>query len=332
MQPSVFIDWIDISQDHMAGGLPIVAGGFFDRFDEDAAFEFRSFQHYKHKGSYDSTVIVKCDGQRVRLSGNVGRFNRPDNVFNLDFDQTIKKANWILKTFGLPPFTKGSFRMDQDGKSEWTGAKLSELHVTENRATFSEDKAKAFVDWIADRSFSRMKSGAYGGESAWFGNSRQSIMAYNKAKEMADHGTAERSPQLYEYCRDYGIVRIEMKLRRRALNDLHLKHLGAITMDRIVSIFREKTAPLFQATANPDLELLEAVPHKSRLVAAAWLKGVDVREDMSRATYFRHRKVLLECGIDISSQRKTATVHVIPKVIEMLPVAAPDWYWKREAA
>jgi II/X family phage/plasmid replication protein len=66
--------------------------------------------------------------------------------------------------------------------------------------------------------------------------------------------------------------------------------------------------------------------------ALAWKMGKDLPRMMKRATYYRHRRKLLnEHGIDISQPCKVVELATRIKVreIEVMPMVAPDWYWER---
>lgn len=47
---------------------------------------------------------------------------------------------------------------------------------------------------------------------------------------------------------------------------------------------------------------------------------------MSRATLFRHAKVLREYGLDIMEVRNIVKFPTKVNVIELKPVSPPDWY------
>lgn len=168
-----FIDFIRIQQTHavgyMADGsyrerLPVVEDGIVYKFQRDETGEFphdedgnpipvyESVSRRFITGSYDSLYVIRCDGAKVEFEGNVGRFCRPDNLFNLDFDATIQKVNEILATYGLPPFSAGEpYEKSQPSAHDikhgllidWTGATVSEVHITQNFITGSAGNAQA---------------------------------------------------------------------------------------------------------------------------------------------------------------------------------------------
>lgn len=326
----IFIDWITISQHHFGGGLPILTNGVLVHYDASGIPIFERNKSTSVLGSHETGVRVGCDGFRVALSGNPGRFSRKDNVFNHGIAGTISACNRILAQLALPPFTNGN-----DGQAGFSGAStlghtrrgavVSRLDLTCNYKTGSETQARAFIRWLAGRSISRMKRGQAGDESIWWANTRHMLKAYIKHLEMAKHGTRE-DDELFQWLKRQGVLRVEIELKRRLLQELGLRELDNITDERLVEIYEAQIEPFKRAERSADSELLESLPYKSRLYAAAWLAGEDMRSLLSSATLYRHAKVLRECGIDILAPRNVERFPVQVRYIDLEPLSMPDWY------
>lgn len=326
---SLFIDWITASQHHPDGGLPILTGGVTVHYAADGLPIFERNQSTRFTGSHDTSVRVGCDGFRVSLSGNPGRFSRQDNVFNHGLEGTIEACNRILVELGLPPFTAAT--------TDWTapspfalpharrGCVISRLDITRNYKTGSESTARAFIRWLSARSIARMKRGSAGDESVWWANTRHMLKAYIKHLEMLKHGAA-KDDELVVWLKEQGVVRVEIELKKRLLSELGLNDLANITDEKIAEIYDAQIEPFKRADRSGDDELLDVIPQKSRVYAAAWLAGQDMANMASRATLFRHAKVLRECGIDILAPRNIERFPVQVRFIELEPLAMPDWY------
>ena len=74
---------------------------------------------------------------------------------------------------------------------------------------------------------------------------------------------------------------------------------------------------------------------KLRAAALLWIRGDDLRDVFSRATYFRHVKALRDYGIDASEprdQKGEGSVDQLQRLLDGLPdfelraLPAPDWY------
>lgn len=378
MNQSVFIDWLSIAQRH-SFDLPIVGdgvrikGGSFEEVEienpagapsrffvvpSDGSFRY-SIPGKQARGSFETSLRLRSDGSTVTLSGNPGRFGRPDNVFNYGLDDTVCRASSVVVEHGLPPFTSGTCRTkasvterDRDLGlfMEWTGAVIRELHATCNVSAGNEALAKEYMGYAAGLRSSRIAKGVYGDESIIFGRLskpgkpiHKAIVIYRKAEEMLAHAKGDDAKKAvkataeYQFARDTGLVRIECKWGSHFLRDNNLRFLGEANMAKIISIFERETAFLFDAHPDRAVRLVSDMPTKLRLAALAWMRGDDLRALLSRATYFRVVKCLRDYGIDASERRTGAApesqaekdlqamLDTLPK-FELRPLSAPEWY------
>lgn len=318
----IFIDWITISQIHANASLPIIAGGAVVFYDGFGIPRFERASPSRFSGSHETSYALKCDGGFVSLSGNIGRLSRRDNLFNLGWRETVQKCNRIMLAHGLPVFTPGRV---QGHFQESPSAKISRLDITANFACGSESQARALIRWLAERSVSRMKKGRAGDESVWWSNTRHMLKAYIKHIELEKHGMKKDDP-IYEWCKEQGVVRVEVELKRRMLQSEGLDKLENITEEKIKEIFEQETEILRRVDQSDEPDILDSIPTRYRVTAAAWLAGEDLSCLMSRATLFRHAKILREYGIDIMEVRNIAKFPTKVNVIELKPLSPPSWY------
>ncbi|MBX9346638.1 phage/plasmid replication protein, II/X family [Chromobacterium vaccinii] len=363
-----FIDYINISQRHpgrlnpetgeVEPVLPIVDSGVVGKWGRDMETgelvedaEWGNTSKLAIRGSFDSLVMVKSDGFTVRIEGNVGRMDRADNLYNLDLDATIAKCNEILGRYRLPPFSTGERVINSHPSTydlehgvnliQWTGATISELHVTQNLATGSEDNATAFVRWLSTQSMSNIKRSRHSPEACTWGSEggRYKLTAYIKHIEMLAPGhmhgrskTEIKTDPVFQFARENGVVRVELKAKRLLLRDAGLRYLGDITMEKVVQLYASKVDPLLNRVREDITRLdIEGLPSKIRMTAACYLRGEDVRPLMSKSAFYRHAKQLREYGIDISEPlAKFEKVNHVIKVIEAKPLECPEWYWAHQ--
>lgn len=363
---TLFVDWITISQRHpgrldpesgeVVPSLPMVDEGVIGKFprsdetgeyDEDPEWAMQARK--KHRGSFDSLVTIHCDGFTVSLSGNIGRLNRCDNLFNLTFDQTIARCNELLAEYGLPPFTPGeklvnptpsAYDIKQGIFEYWTGASISRLDLTRNYASGSPQNAQAVIDWLGTQSVNHIKRGRAGESTVNWGSAggRKRITAYIKHVEMLVHRHGRQRDQVeldpvYQYAMQQGIVRLELKAGRNLLRDNLLRFLGDISMEKLSHLYEAEVTPLVTRVKTDVTRLeLEHLPKSVRMTAAAYLRGENVRALLARATFFRHAKILRDYGVDISEPLATIGKFTsVIKVIELAPVnEAPSWYWQHQ--
>lgn len=324
----VFVDWVTASQLHPEGGLPVITGGLVVHYDASGIPRFERNCSASFTGSHDTAIRIGCDGYRVSLSGNVGRFNREDNLFNYGWQGTKAACQRILLLAGLPIFTASS---GIEGHEDFRrGAVVSRLDVTANYETGSESQARAVIRWLAARSLSRMKRGQAGDESVWWSNTRHMFKAYIKHLEMAAHGV-DKDNETLQWCKERGVVRVEMELKKRLLSDLGLNDWESLSQDKIEELFHDQTEILKAVDRSDEPDLIEGLPVRSRIYASAWLAGKDLRDMVCRATLYNHAKILREYGIDILQVRNVEQFPVKVRIVDMKPLAVPDWYLKRAA-
>lgn len=337
---SWFVDWITVSQDHAEGGLPEVDAGAVWAADEDGVIEWRTVRAVQHEGSWETSVAVRCDGHRVSVSGNVGRFGRADNVFGYGLREVLVRCNKILEHYGLPSFTAGQRceRLRRDGSVGygWTGARISRLDMTANFAAGSMAAAHGVMQYLGEQHAGRKSGRTLGqgetvdwggignGKSGNRGSRRVYAKAYLKALELRKRGAPA---ELVEWCESVGLVRYELTLRSNSLNDVGAAWLGDYqrgwAMAQLIRLFDEHSAVLSRATRTTDD--LDDLPRHLRATARDYLAGMDLRRTMTTATFYRHRSALLPYGLDISV-RNVRPFKPRVEVVKLEPVAVPAWY------
>lgn len=170
-----------------------------------------------------------------------------------------------------------------------------------------------------------MKKGRAGDESVWWVNTRHMLKAYIKHIEMLKHGCAEDDP-VYLWCKEQGVVRVEIELKKRLLHDEGLNKLENITDEKLIAIFETETEIFRRVDRSDEPDILDAIPAKSRIYAAAWFAGQDLMNLASERTLYRHAKILREYGIDIMEPRNIEQFPVKVQIVDLKPLSMPDWY------
>lgn len=350
----VFCDWLTIYQDHVEGGLPILNDGCVVRFEPEAfrksidfetgeirpmfdalKAEYTVTRKIEHVGSFDTKISIRCDGRRVELSGNVGRFGRPDNLFGLPVLETISRANEILAAFGLPPFT------DHDKATPLAlidnfvtpNAVVTRVDLTANFAAGSREAAFRVLHWMSGQGAARncgKNPRSYGNGVTWNEGSRRHYeKLYFKADELGPHV----SPEVRDYCNHNGVLRYEVSLKARELADRGLKSIrawarteGGLRMDNVVFGRFAQVLTRNQVTVTE----IQDIPGKLGLVARSYLNGENPYENPSvlgsERTRRRVRSQLLKHGLDIAQPIDVTRLTQRIRVIDLQPLQAPHWY------
>lgn len=382
-----FIDWIDLRQNHAYthalrqtgtpypghkeynGGVRASGDELIAQTEDGKVFYLlsssvdskRGFKPLpgRRQGSYSTSVLLFSDGSNMRISGNVGRLDRPDNLWNYDWSDTFNLCNVEARAHGLPAFTHGD-QILRDSISEddrrkgvspwkWTGAAVNELHVTRNFYAGSEALAIETMRDIQGRRLARVSKSAFGNESISFGmpnRKRQrlhrGVVIYRKAAEMLAHAKGDdakkavKASQEYQMAHELGLVRVECKFGALYLRGHNLRYTGDIDMGKLIALYNKETAGLLLARPDNTIRLVSDMPAKLRMAALSWIDGRDVRCLVSPATFRRYRKALLAFGLDISEPRRVDgrpnAEDALQRLLDALPqhslqpLSAPDWY------
>lgn len=326
-----FCDWLSISQVHN-WDLPLVDNGLVMSVRKDGSLDWETRKPVQFEGSHDSSLRISCDGHRVRLSGNLSRFGRPDNVFGLSLAGCIRKASDIAAKFGLPPFTAGQlqpvFRKRNDGTVsadlEYNGARISRIDLTANYSAGSMDDARAYMKWLGSQQHSRrIKVGTYDDETVDWGRGSRRLYAkaYLKSPQLARFNGPDA---LVGYCDSIGMIRYELTVKATQLQSMGCHTLGGLHMGRLIELFENRQSVMTRATA--DVDDLAELPRALRVTARDYLAGDNLMATMSERSFRRHRAALLKYGIDIAVPSGVVAFRPRVRVIELGPVEVPDWY------
>lgn len=384
-----FIDWLHIKQDHLKTHMLNATGRNFEEFDtyhggvyargselahsvedgkvflllagkgDDCGF---GYKRGRHEGSHSTSVGLRSDGRIVEMSGNVGRVDRPDNLWNYGLSDTVFLANRILRRKGLniPEFGRGrQFLRDSISETDhrkgvspwyWSGAYINEIHVTRNYYAGSDKLAQEAMRDMRGRRMARVSKSAFGDETISFGmptrkgqRLHKAVVVYRKGPEMLAHAKGDAAKALikkseeYALAMDLGLIRVECKFGSHYLRENNQRYLGDIDMAKLIALFNRETAPLLLARADNVTRLVDAMPSRLRLSALSWIDGRDLRGVLAPATFKRHRRALLNYGLDITEARNIANGHpnaedALQRMLDALPqhvlqpLAAPDWY------
>ncbi|ENB3621243.1 Replication-associated protein G2P, partial [Escherichia coli] len=104
-------DWLKARQD-FGFELPHISNVGYQRIHlETGEVSSLSQPVFVHEGSFSDVVSIKIRGSELTMSGNPSRWGKLDNVFGCaSVDECFGVFNQILRSLGLPEFTKGRRR------------------------------------------------------------------------------------------------------------------------------------------------------------------------------------------------------------------------------
>ncbi|BBB26243.1 phage/plasmid replication protein, II/X family [Amphritea japonica] len=335
------IDWV-------TGKLPCLhaplKSGSVMKVSPEGEVEWSTLLRVAITGSFESSINVKSlgsDGQGhaefLHVDGNPTKFVQGHNVFGTDdiSEITYMAAHRIVSfliesgaasvflsnSMDYPAISNGDFEIDRidinymfelpsrSDVNAWLRAAEYNSHTRHGRAVNSK------------------------GTVYWGKNSRRwSLKAYCKAAEI-EGGKKHRLPEgdRFTKLKDWvqNKLRLELTLRQLELRKLGIVKAKDLRPERVKEIYNEYIGRLEmgEKVILNDEESL-AIPRSARCTYLMWKQGMVPFDMLPKPTFYRHRKQLLEHGVDISNPPPVAaSSNVVPmlKVLEAKPVEIPQW-------
>lgn len=370
---TVFIDWLRLVQQHP--DCPV--WGSTRRIETDletGEVQWEVVRGESVRGSFDTGLYVRSTGSEVSVSGNPSKFARLDNLVGLTtLDACMDVYNAVLRDLGLPLFElqcMASTVGDFGGERLRIGPTITDVHVTRNLIC-GQGGDRAFLDWMSSQHLGRLPYTLTAETTVQAGTlARRQHQLYLKGPELRAHALKwrrARSPdklevkdeavayleRLIDYCEKNGVVRDEVKLGRKWLQEsafrypeqwceetaskLHADNSEIETMNAgaLSNYGSEVRAKLIGAGISERQAGLMANAVSGWLAGQVWDQGLGVRARQKYCKALRQH-----CGLDLRrpSNVRALAVCVKPRVLEARELELtdlPDWYrWpqRREAA
>ena len=180
--------------------------------------------------------------------------------------------------------------------------------------------------------------GVFSGDTLYWGKGSKYfyLKCYSKGDEInskkSNFPEALKIPQMLEYADR--ALRLELVLCSKALREWHINMPcnWLPDMPKMLLLTHVRGLEMSNQFMLSD-DILDALPRKLRTYYRDWLHGYDLRQDLSRPTFYRIRKQLKEYDIDIALVRDVEKPlnNVVPliKVLEAEPVGIPDWAYEQ---
>lgn len=293
-------------------------------------------------GSHDANITIRSHTDNtIEISGNPAKFLQGHNVFGTnDLKYLVAKLMdklFMMDELELKP-TETEYNMIQDGYY-----RLSRVDVNEH---FFFPSAQLARSWLraAGRSANMMFRGAglfKEGTLYFTPQSRRFVpKIYFKYDEINSKDKSHRLPdnllqipELVGYAEKS--LRFEIKILSTQLKEWCL-HLGCNWDDSTATmLINDQFISKLQLSANMPIEneVIESLPKNLRLTYTAWVNGEDLRQVLSRPTFYRYRTRLIEYGIDISIvkdiEKEQSNVVPMIRYLEAVPMGIPDWAYQK---
>lgn len=294
------IDWITAHL--VTPHTPIPAGRLLSleatgeiKWDRPQARQIRA----THEASVLLSTVSTKHGNALRIDGNPLKFLQGHNLFGSDdymgllFGMYVRIAQ-LHPELELPELQPFPYEYQVD---------IKRLDITYMFDLGTDYDVQQYIDAIAARSRSRVATGVFShGTLYWQKNSRRwSRKLYAKgpefAKRLPQHMEQSTVAQLFLYAT--GKLRDELTLRALELDRVP-EELHAVSPMQLFERYRGRIV----TTANLDVpnDVLARLPRPTRAVYYDWRNGHNIKADLPKNTFYRHRRALLSAlNIDISA-------------------------------
>lgn len=292
------IDWVKADLP-LASPLDLPHGSVL-RLSPDGEIEWQTIAwHDVPNGSGDTSVRLRAWTDVLEISGNPNKWLNGHNLWGSDdlVGLTVDLARSALATLGARP--------PEPDEARWRagGFAVKLAHVTLMFDLGTDDAVLEYLHWLEGASASnRRVNGLRKGSTVSWSTRSLRMKAYHKLQELVDTKGLANHPlrsQLLAWAS--GKLRWEVELRSRELKRLHLD-----TADMWLALGDTQKLALAYAKLvemptrqNPKVAGLD-VPRHLRGTLLLWTQRADLRVSLSKRTYYRHRRELLEYGYDIT--------------------------------
>lgn len=330
------IDWVTMKLPCNHDG--IISNGEVVSLSKDGdSIEWSLVKFLPVVGSHDATISIRSITQStIEISGNPAKWLQGHNLFGTN---DLKLLVWLFfKKLAKIPELKLNPTVEQL-------ARIKDGHYTISRVDINEtwhlNNRDEVLSWIRSAGHKmRLKhrgAGQFRGDTLYWGKGsrRWFIKGYAKGDEIdskkSNYPEALRTPQMLDYANK--ALRLEITIMSNQLREWQLhevSHWGADT-GKLLLIELIKGLEMSNNFRLDD-EILDSLPSRLRMAYLAWFHGEDLRQSLSRPTFYRYRTQLKKYDIDIGiKQDKENKNNVIPliRVLEAQPVGIPEWAYEQ---
>lgn len=311
-----------------------IMGGQFVELDQNGEIKRVTPLSLRVQGSHSSSLSVRAVTlDELEIQGNPAKWLGGHNLWGVDCPEKLLRATLdrLWGILGLDPELVLSGHL-----ATLAGVTISRIDLTD---MFEMGSRAEVLAWLRSAqhqaSIPHRGRGVFREGSLILGSAkgkaftRWQVVCYSKGQEVAAHPLPEpvaHDEQLSAWTDRQ--LRIEVRLGRHELKDRGLRTLSEWRGGKMAAkLYDEKIALIqFQASETADLTLLST---KARFTIHAWRQGADLRSMLSKPTFYRHRREILDVlSIDINippPPKPESNVVPLFRVLEARPVGRPDF-------
>lgn len=289
-------------------------------------------------GSYEASIHIRSVSPfELEVQGNPAKFLQGHNLYG---PSDLSQLLWDALSVALPMSPAGCTLADAGIPSPaFLEGVVTRVDLTHMFELASEGDVTAWLrtaELVAH--IGRRGKGVMHGNTLVMGSAsgksftRWQIVLYGKGSEVRARplpAPMMRHPSVMAWVARN--LRVEVRFGRLELEKLGLRQLSAWATfcdSDCDDLWRSKVDQLEFNLGHREFDT-SSLPRSLRSTYVAWTTGADVRNLLSRATFYRYRSQLLKlAGVDISiapPSQPTAEIIPLRRVIDVRPCGRPDW-------
>jgi len=332
------IDWVTCELPLLH--VPMASGAVF-KIDQSGEIEWQTKCRVQVQGSYASSVQVRSVGSGrggqctgLMFSGNPSKFLQGHNIFGSDdllslmYDTYLK----ICRFLELQP-QLSDLRAVKRGKYP--------ICMVDINQSFELPTRQDVLAWIRAAEFkSKTRHGrpCMKGSTLYWGKNSQrwALKTYSKGEEIQapKHQLPDELTETPLARWADNKLRIELRLKKKMLSELLILQAEQLTISRVRALFNDFVRKLEMSEQIAlSSEKQTNLPQRLRSTYILWRSGEDLRFTLPKATYYRHRKELLDHGVNIDLRPESVErSNVVPliRILEAQPAGVPDWAFHKQ--
>ncbi|HAT1685402.1 TPA: Replication-associated protein G2P [Klebsiella oxytoca] len=333
------IDWLTAIYPCVHDPLP---AGSVVSIDADGEIEWKSVKRLAVRGSNESTMHVRSvgsDGEghatHIYIDGNPSKFLQGHNVVGSDdlLGLAITVYARVLSQLNIPHHMASYFEVLNGN------FKISRVDINYMYSLESLENVQSWLYAAEFKAKTRHGRATSKAGTVYMGKSsrRWSLKFYSKYVEHMGGKKGHTIPDkfVYEGLLDWtkDKLRIELVLRSLELKELNLNFGKSWNIETAKNVFSDYIGRLemSQNVLLSDKTIMQ-LPRSARSTYLLWKQGANMRDILTKPTFFRQRKQLLDYGIDINFYCESPdTNNVIPLVrtLEAKPAEIPAWMYEK---
>jgi len=315
--------------------------------ESDGSIAWESPKSLICRSSHETSLKIKSAGGNgegrattLFIDGNLAKFLQGHNVFGsrdlnmlllLAFRKVYQLQGDHLHSCSSPSLTEAAIK-----KGNY---KVKMLDINQLYDVGNDVSVESWLHAAHMRARSRHGRSSRDKGTVYLGKSskRWAFKFYNKHREMFARG---KTHQLPLYLQNIGLeefiqgkLRAELRIFGKELEKHGITHGKHVTQQKLGELFNTYLGKIDMTTQATliDEQLLK-MPRTLQGTYQLWRQGADLRQLLAKPTFYRHRSMLIEYGIDIAAMHLEPEYNnVVPliRVIEAKPVGIPQWAYER---